>query len=132
MKISNILHLFAIAVVCFALCSCASHSNVQVSAGDDSTRILQQEPKKPSPVQTSLTATQAQTLATQLANDKADSLFHRRPFHDSRPAEFAEGRWIWTASQGWGLSDFNAKVELAADGSTNSVDVQLFNDVLIR
>jgi hypothetical protein len=85
-----------------------------------------------SPPSAALTAPQAQALAMQLANEKADALFHQWPFHDSRPAEFAEGRWTWTAKQGWGTSDFHAKVELASDGSTNSVDVQLFNDVLIR
>jgi hypothetical protein len=83
-----------------------------------------------SPSAAALTAPQAQTLATQLANQKADTLFHRRPFRDSQPAQFEAGRWVWTVSQGWGLADFRAKVELAANGSTNSVDIQLFDNGL--
>jgi hypothetical protein len=77
-----------------------------------------------------LTAAQAETLAMRLANDKADKLFHHRPFQDSQPAHFAAGRWIWTDSHGVGLEDFQARVELAADGSTNSVDIKLLDDVL--
>jgi hypothetical protein len=78
----------------------------------------------------SLTAEQAKTVAMRLANDKADKLFHHRPFQDSQPAHFAAGRWIWTDSHGVGLEDFQARVELAADGSTNSVDIKLLDDVL--
>jgi hypothetical protein len=81
---------------------------------------------------TPLSAAQVETLALQLANERADTLFHRRPFQDSQPAQFAAGRWIWTDSRGLGLLDFRARVELAVDGSTNSVDVQLFDDALRR
>ena len=78
----------------------------------------------------SLSAEQAATQAMRLANDKADTLFHHRPFRDSKPAQFTAGHWIWTDRRGAGLGDFQARVELAADGSTNNVDVQLLDDAL--
>jgi hypothetical protein len=77
-----------------------------------------------------LTADQAATLAMQLANDKANQLFHRRPFQNCLPAYFTAGHWIWTCSQGVNLEDFQARVELAANGSTNSVDIKLLDDAL--
>ncbi len=76
-----------------------------------------------------LTAAQAGTLAMRLANDKADALFHHRPFQDNRPAEFSAGHWIWTSKHGVNIRDFEARVELAADGSTNSVDIKLLDNV---
>lgn len=75
----------------------------------------------------SLTAKQAETLAIRLANDKTDSLYHCRPFHVGHLPHFAAGRWIWTDSRGIGLGDIQARVELAADGSTNCVDVKLMD-----
>jgi hypothetical protein len=78
----------------------------------------------------SLTAEQAKTLAMRLANDKADTLFHQRPFQGGQPAHFEAGRWVWTDSRGAGLEDFQATVELAADGSTNKVDIRLLDDAL--
>lgn len=71
-----------------------------------------------------LTATQAKTLAMRLANDKADKLFHRRPFQDGQPAQLVAGHWVWVGRQGYGHGDFQTTVELAADGSTNNVDLQ--------
>lgn len=76
---------------------------------------------------TSLTAEQATTTAVRLANDKASTLYKQEPFVVGQPAQFVAGRWLWVARQGFGRSDIQATVELAADGSTNSVDVQLFN-----
>ena len=79
----------------------------------------------------SMTAAQVETLAVQLANDKADTLFHHRPFQGNHSAHFAAGYWIWTESRGVGLEDYQATVELAADGSTNCVvDVRLLDDAL--
>ncbi|MGA9778240.1 MAG: hypothetical protein ACLPRE_13735 [Limisphaerales bacterium] len=78
-----------------------------------------------------LTAAQAGTLALRLANDKADALFHHRPFQDGQLAQFTAGHWIWTDSHGAGLLQFQATVELAADGSTNIVDVKLLDDALL-
>ena len=80
--------------------------------------------------QTSLTPEQAGSISAQLANAKADSLYHCRPFQEHE-AHFAQGRWIWLASSGHGLGDLEARVELAADGSTNRVTVQLFDNLII-
>jgi hypothetical protein len=77
----------------------------------------------------SLTAEQARSLAIQLANDKAFTLYHCQPFRDGEPTHFVAGHWIWTDQQGFGLGDVQASVELAADGSTHNVDVQLFDSV---
>ena len=74
-----------------------------------------------------ITATQAGALSAQLANDKADPFYHRRPFQNDLPAQFKDGRWIWTGGHGAGMLDFQARVELAADGSTNSVDVTILD-----
>lgn len=77
-----------------------------------------------------LTAQQAEMLAIQLANKEADKVFHRQPFEAKMPPHFEAGHWVWTGSRGAGLLDFQATVELAADGSTNSVDVKLLDDAL--
>jgi hypothetical protein len=76
---------------------------------------------------TSLTAEQAKAIAMRLANDQADILYHCRPFHDGQPARFVAGHWLWVERQGFGLSDFQATVELAADDSTHKVDLQLLD-----
>jgi hypothetical protein len=76
----------------------------------------------------SLTAEQAQAIAMRLANDRADLLYHCRPFHDGQPARFVAGHWLWVERQGFGHSDFQATVELAADDSTHKVDLQLLDN----
>src|ERR1035437_613240 len=76
---------------------------------------------------TSLTTDQATTTAIRLANDKASTLYQRQPFVAGQPAQFVAGHWLWVARQGFGHSDIQATVELAADGSTNSVSLQLFD-----
>jgi uncharacterized protein YcfL len=78
----------------------------------------------------SLTAEQAKTVAIRLANEKASTLYHNQPFQNGQPAQFVEGRWVWVTQQGFGLGDIQATVELAADGSTNNVDLQLFDSTL--
>lgn len=75
----------------------------------------------------SLTAEQAKILAMRLANDKAFTLYHCQPFRDGRPAHFGAGHWIWVDEQGLSHCDILATVELAADGSTNNVDLKLFD-----
>jgi hypothetical protein len=75
----------------------------------------------------SLTAEQAKTVAMRLANDKAFTLYHCQPFRDGQPARFVAGHWIWVELQGFGNSDIQATVELAADGSTRNVNLQLLN-----
>ena len=74
-----------------------------------------------------LTAEQAKTVAMRLANDKAFTLYHCQPFRDSQPAQFVAGKWIWVEQQGFGNSDIQATVELAADGSTHNVNLQVLN-----
>ena len=75
----------------------------------------------------SLTADQAKTLAMRLANDKAATLYHSQPFVAGQPAQFVTGHWLWVVRQGFGRGDIEATVELATDGSTNSVSLQLFD-----
>ena len=75
----------------------------------------------------SLTTEQATTIAVRLANDKASTLYQHQPFVAGQPAKFVAGHWLWVTRQGFGLGDIQATVELAADGSTNSVGLQLFD-----
>jgi hypothetical protein len=75
----------------------------------------------------SLTADQAKTLAIRLANDKASTLYHAQPFVAGQPAQFVAGHWLWVERQGFGHVDIQATVEIAMDGSTNNVDLQLFD-----
>jgi hypothetical protein len=71
----------------------------------------------------SLSAEQAATQAVGLANDKAFAVYHTRPFQLEQPAQFVAGHWIWSDRQGFGHGDFQASVELAADGTPQKVDV---------
>jgi hypothetical protein len=85
---------------------------------------------KPTPTaekSASLTAEQAQTVAMRLANDRASTLYHCQPFRDGQPARFVAGQWVWVNLQGFGHGDIQATVQLAADGSTNSVDLKLLD-----
>ena len=75
----------------------------------------------------SLTAEQATTVAMRLANDKASTFYQHQPFVAGQPAQFVAGHWLWVVRQGFGRGDIQATVELAADGSTNNVDLQLFD-----
>jgi hypothetical protein len=81
---------------------------------------------------TLLNAEQAKSVAIHLANDKTAILYHRKPFQDGQPAQFVSGRWVWVGLQGFGRDDIQATVELAADGSTNNVDLQLFDNEMPR
>ena len=73
-----------------------------------------------------LTADQAKTLAIRLANDKTSSINLGQPFHDGQPATFVSGYWIWKELA---PGDIEATVELAADGSTNSVAINYLSNV---
>src|SRR5450755_3138992 len=75
----------------------------------------------------SLTADQAKAVAIRLANEKAAVTYHGQPFHDGQPASFVAGRWTWRQI---GAGDIEATVELAADGSTNSVTLNQLSDRL--
>ena len=75
----------------------------------------------------SLTTEQATTIAMRLANDKAATLYQHQPFVAGQPAQFVAGHWLWVARQGFGRGDIQATVEVAMDGSTNRVDLQIFD-----
>jgi hypothetical protein len=60
-----------------------------------------------------------------LANDKASAICHRQPFHDGGPAAFESGHWIWRELA---PGDIEATVRLAADGSTNSVAINMLSN----
>ena len=75
-----------------------------------------------------LTAQQAQIIAVQLANGKASTVYHCQPFGDGEVPHFEQGRWVWVDHHGYGQGDLEATVELAADGSTNSVDLKLLDN----
>jgi hypothetical protein len=77
---------------------------------------------------TYITPDQAKTLAVNLSNDKAFTVYGCRPFHDGEPAIFIDGRWVWSDLGGVAAYDVEASVELAADGSTNRVELKaLYN-----
>jgi len=71
----------------------------------------------------SLTAEQAATKAIQLANEKAFTLYSRRPFERGQPAQMVAGHWVWLDRRGFGPGDFQASVELAVNGAPIKVDV---------
>jgi len=76
----------------------------------------------------SLTPEQAKTLAMRLANDKASAICHRQPFHDGQPATFESGHWVWRELA---PGDIEATVELAKDGSTNSVAINILSESVL-
>jgi hypothetical protein len=75
---------------------------------------------------TILTQDQAETLALRLANDRAMELYKWNQmflYENSPQANQVAGHWVWTDWRGSGHGVFNATVELAFDGSTNSVKI---------
>ena len=72
----------------------------------------------------SLNPEQAKTIALRLANDKASTLYHCRPFHDGEHVCFIRDRWEWSGQVPMGQGDLEATVVLAEDGSTNQVSFQ--------
>ena len=79
----------------------------------------------PSVLPPALSANQAARLAIQLANTKAQATYQRQPFHDGQPASFVAGHWVWRELA---PGDFEATVELSADGSTNSVAINILSN----
>jgi hypothetical protein len=75
------------------------------------------------PRTTPLTAGQAGALAQQLANEKAQALFHCQPFHDGPPAQFVQGHWTWHDQRGQGSGDVEATVEFEANGAKPKISV---------
>lgn len=73
-----------------------------------------------------LSADQATRIAVQLANAKSQEMYHRQPFRRGQPARFESGCWLWRA---FAAGDLEAAVELAADGSTNHVSLNLLSNI---
>lgn len=78
------------------------------------------------PKKAALTAEEAKTLAAKLAYEKAIETYHYNMFNTNfcPEAHLANGRWIWRNAGGHGAGAYYAVVELALDGSTNSVSVK--------
>jgi tetratricopeptide (TPR) repeat protein len=74
-----------------------------------------------------LTGAQAEALAVQLANEKAQALYNCQPFREGTPAELVQGRWVWNDLRGRGSFDVEATVKFAADGTNPEVDVILLD-----
>jgi hypothetical protein len=75
------------------------------------------------PHATKLTAEQAGALALQLANEKAQALYNCQPFRNGRPAELAQGKWVWHDRRTQGAVDVEATVRFALDGTDPDVKV---------
>ena len=110
-------------------CGCGNPENAARSTreADKTTGAAKAEPTATAEKSASLTAEQAKTVAMRLANDKAFTIYHCQPFRDGQPARFVAGQWVWVGLQGFGHGDLQATVQLAADGSTNSVDLRLLD-----
>jgi uncharacterized protein YcfL len=80
---------------------------------------------------TALTSLQATTLAMKLANEKASAAYNCQPFKKQEPVLFLQGHWVWIGREGIGHGDIQATVDLAADGSTNNVVLQLLSNQMI-
>ena len=79
----------------------------------------------------SLTSVQATALSVQLANAKAEVLYSHQPFQGGQPAKFEAGHWFWSEKRGFGTADICAVVELAVDGSTNNVSIEMDVDTML-
>ena len=75
----------------------------------------------------SLTAEAATAIASNTANEKAQTLYNCRPFVASRTAEFVDGQWLWYERQPRGVADLEATVRLAPDGTLRTCDVILLD-----
>jgi hypothetical protein len=73
----------------------------------------------------SFTSSQASSLSVQLANAKAEVRYGHQPFQGGQPATFEVGHWAWSEKCGFGTADIRAVVDLAADGSTNNVSIEM-------
>jgi hypothetical protein len=69
----------------------------------------------------------ATLLARQLANQKAQILYHCQPFADGLPAHLVRGRWEWQDRRGFGHGEYESNVSFAADGSAPTVEVLLLD-----
>ena len=79
--------------------------------------------------------TEATRLAVRLANDKASRLCCCRPFREDHTTAigFIAGRWHWDGWMGFRpvgkgtIVDIQSQVTLTPDGSTNTVEIQMFD-----
>jgi hypothetical protein len=71
-----------------------------------------------------LTAEEAVAASEQLANDKATKLYGHSISMKQLQATLEEGHWTWGGNASDGHSVFYVEVQLALDGSTNSVDTK--------
>ncbi len=72
-------------------------------------------------------APEAAELARTLANRQALALYRCEPFINGPSVVWTNEHWFWRARQGLGDGDMEAVVSLAADGSTQSVQVLLLH-----
>lgn len=79
------------------------------------------------PPPATLTSGQATDLAQKLANDKAQELYHYRPFSNGPSAQLVSGLWVWQDRRGLGQTDIEATVKFASDGANPSVSVVLLD-----
>ena len=74
-----------------------------------------------------LTPVQATDLARRLANEKAEALYHCRPFSNGPSAQLVDGCWSWQDLRGQGQVDLQASVRFASNGSNPTVSVVLLD-----
>ena len=74
-----------------------------------------------------LTGAQAEARAEQLANEKAQALYHCQPFRSGTPAQWVQGSWLWHDLRAQGTLDLEATVKFAADGTHPDVRVTLLD-----
>ena len=70
---------------------------------------------------------EATQMARALANQQALALYRCEPFVGGPSAVWTNEHWLWRARQALGEGDMEAVVSLAADGSTQSVQVLLLH-----
>jgi hypothetical protein len=97
-----------------------------VPAGAIATLVLAFGSCSTIPQPSSLSESQAMTLALQLANDEAMRLFQVKPFTTNRcDLQCPTNRWTWQALIGCGKADMRAKVSFDLDGSNPKTIVEM-------
>lgn len=128
-RLARIAFMRMLAIIVFALLLAAMPGLTQPATNNSAKGGMTSQPGQ-SLGSIQLTSSQATALAIRLANDKADALFHHRPFKDGQPAQLVTGKWVWTDGCGVALMDYHASVVLGSNGSTNRVDIQVWDDSL--
>jgi hypothetical protein len=72
-----------------------------------------------------LSQQEAGVLCLQLANAKTEALYGHQPFQSGVLPKFQGGQWVWSEKNAYGTADVLGTVELAADGSTNDVSIEV-------